>query len=512
MLAVIRGTIRFRLITDPRGFDAIDDYDCRDWLRLNGASERSVDSAFVRALYDLAFAYEDGDVSRPRIAAGALRGRSARSSPTGARSSGRCRPGWATSCSPRSTRCSRSAACASSSSTASRTSAWPTAAGDRPYVEALDFDVQARRVTGGVPAPVDVRGLPCWPAEPDWASSSTATMKRERRDFESHWDPRASGRRRSRRRRLRFRRSRVGIGAVPHVCTELMARDDAGGRWSSTSSPCRRRPFSLDVRRHEQLGWKQVRSTLGLRRAVRHLGRHDPSRPEESHRGRPRRSPTSAACLPDAPPEDREPQAYPAERHDEVQGNAIRFLNRDIVHLWPGGPTPRRFRWDLVDRPGGRDPRRSGEAASTGSTGAPTSTRPIATPCRFPARSATGSRRSTAPTTTWPSPATGPTAGSTKDASRRRSCRGGSRPRHLGVAAARGNRRFRPPVKEPSDMSDRRRAKRRPDLDARARSAASMASSAPRRREAPDRGENGAGAGPPRRRPRREGGRPRAIG
>ena len=74
-LAVIRGSIRHGLMTDPRGFDAIDQYDCREWLRMNGASERAINSAFVRALYDLAFAYEDGDVGRPRIAAGqALRG------------------------------------------------------------------------------------------------------------------------------------------------------------------------------------------------------------------------------------------------------------------------------------------------------------------------------------------------------------------------------------------------------------------------------------------------------
>ena len=32
-LATLRGIVRFGLITDPRGFDAIDDYDCREWLR-----------------------------------------------------------------------------------------------------------------------------------------------------------------------------------------------------------------------------------------------------------------------------------------------------------------------------------------------------------------------------------------------------------------------------------------------------------------------------------------------
>ena len=75
MLAVIRGCITSGLITDPRGFDAIDDYDARAWLRLNGAAERSVNSAFMRGIYDLAFAYEDGDPEKPGVSAGAgLRG------------------------------------------------------------------------------------------------------------------------------------------------------------------------------------------------------------------------------------------------------------------------------------------------------------------------------------------------------------------------------------------------------------------------------------------------------
>src|SRR5262249_18379932 len=75
ILAIVRGGIRFGLAVDPRGFDAINDYDWREWLRLNGASEKSLDSGFMRGIYDLVFAYEDGDVGRPRLAAGvALRG------------------------------------------------------------------------------------------------------------------------------------------------------------------------------------------------------------------------------------------------------------------------------------------------------------------------------------------------------------------------------------------------------------------------------------------------------
>ena len=75
VLAILVGVVRFRLLTDPRGLDAINDYECREWLRMNGASEPALNSAFVRGLYDLALAYEDGDPERPGLAAGqALRG------------------------------------------------------------------------------------------------------------------------------------------------------------------------------------------------------------------------------------------------------------------------------------------------------------------------------------------------------------------------------------------------------------------------------------------------------
>ncbi len=62
-LAVVKG-----LNADPiglflNGFDALDDRDFRQWLAANGAHAESVDSAPVRALYDLCFAYTDGDSS-----------------------------------------------------------------------------------------------------------------------------------------------------------------------------------------------------------------------------------------------------------------------------------------------------------------------------------------------------------------------------------------------------------------------------------------------------------------
>ncbi len=106
VLAFVVGSVRFRLLTDPRGLEAIDDYDCREWLGINGAAEHSVNSAFVRGLYDLALAYEDGDPSRPRLAAGqGLRGTLRMFFSYRGALPGRCARAWATSCSRRSTRC-----------------------------------------------------------------------------------------------------------------------------------------------------------------------------------------------------------------------------------------------------------------------------------------------------------------------------------------------------------------------------------------------------------------------
>src|SRR5262249_47446611 len=69
-LATLRGIVRFGLLTHPQGFDAIDDYDCREWLSLNGCTRRSLESGYLRGLYDLGLSYEDGDPQRPRTSAG----------------------------------------------------------------------------------------------------------------------------------------------------------------------------------------------------------------------------------------------------------------------------------------------------------------------------------------------------------------------------------------------------------------------------------------------------------
>ncbi len=68
--ATARGIVSDNLVTDPRGFRAINDEDFCAWILRHGAHPDVVDFPLVRGLYDMVFGYEDGDFERPALAAG----------------------------------------------------------------------------------------------------------------------------------------------------------------------------------------------------------------------------------------------------------------------------------------------------------------------------------------------------------------------------------------------------------------------------------------------------------
>lgn len=67
-LTLVLGCLRDGVHRD--GFGVIDDEDARAWFGRHGAAGSSVESTPMRALYDLYFAYQDGDLARPAFAAG----------------------------------------------------------------------------------------------------------------------------------------------------------------------------------------------------------------------------------------------------------------------------------------------------------------------------------------------------------------------------------------------------------------------------------------------------------
>ena len=362
-LAVMTGIVRFGLATDPRGFDAIDDYELRDWLRLNGASERSLDSALVRGIYDLAFAYEDADPKRPRQAAGlAVRGSLRMFFTYRGAFFWRMQAGMGDVIfAPFYEVLKRRGVTFKFFHRLENVKlAEPSALapGERPYVEALDFDVQAVTRDGEEYQPlIDIRGLPCWPSKPDFAQLADGErIEREGWNFESHWDRRKAGTR-----TLRvgddfdFVILGVGLGAIPHVARELVARDQ---RWRDLVNHVKTvatQAFQIWMREDmAALGWRHPQTAVSAFchpfdtwADMRHLIA------EESWPLRPRAIAYFCSALPDAgadgAPADQSAPDYPAKRRDEVRRNAIDFLNHDVAHLWPGAVRPDGgFRWDLL--------------------------------------------------------------------------------------------------------------------------------------------------------------------
>ncbi|MFN7595277.1 MAG: FAD-dependent oxidoreductase [Cereibacter sp.] len=72
--AILTGVLREGFLTHPyAATEAANELDFRAWLSRHGALDQTVGSAPVRALYDLIFAYPDGDIAQPgNVEAGSL--------------------------------------------------------------------------------------------------------------------------------------------------------------------------------------------------------------------------------------------------------------------------------------------------------------------------------------------------------------------------------------------------------------------------------------------------------
>jgi uncharacterized protein with NAD-binding domain and iron-sulfur cluster len=363
-LASMRGLADPKLLRENRGFDPLDRLDCRDWLIKHGASDDSIQSSFVRALYDLGFAYEDGDFKRPRIAAGAAMRGSLRAFFTYRGSFfWKMQAGMGDVVfAPLYEVLKRRGVRFDFFHRLRALRMESGGAAAQPFVAGLDFDVQARLRQGHEYAPlVDVAGLPCWPSSPDWAQlEDGARLRAEGHDFESHWDDRRAGAR-----SLELGRDfdyvvlAVGVGALPHVAKQLVARDE---RWRTMIDAVKTVPtraFQLWLKPSmEDLGWtKGPVSLTGFREPfdtwadMTHLVK------AEAWRKRPGAIAYFCSVLSDPGPIARtDPEAQAAG----VRRDAISFLNDEIGHLWPEAwRRPGEFRWELLH---GADPDRASGA------------------------------------------------------------------------------------------------------------------------------------------------------
>jgi uncharacterized protein with NAD-binding domain and iron-sulfur cluster len=67
--AVVRGLLADDVLN--QGLDHLDGLEFREWLKKHGSSDVTTNSALIRAAYDLAFSFENGDPDKMNLAAGA---------------------------------------------------------------------------------------------------------------------------------------------------------------------------------------------------------------------------------------------------------------------------------------------------------------------------------------------------------------------------------------------------------------------------------------------------------
>ncbi|HEY9219277.1 MAG TPA: hypothetical protein VIO94_14605, partial [Phenylobacterium sp.] len=353
VMASIVGSFRHGLYTDPRGFDAINDYDCREWLRMNGASELALQSPFVRGLYDLSFAYPDGE--NGSFAAGtALRGGlrmfcGYRGAPFWRMSAGMGDVVFAPLYQLLQARGVRFEFFHRLTNVGIAGEG-PVEPETRSHVASLDFEVQAKVSGGKAYAPlVEVRGPPCWPAQPDWTQLEGGSgLKRRGVDFESHWD-----RRHAETRRLEVGQDfdfvvlAVGLGAIPHVAGELVARDRRWRDMVEKVPTVATQAFQVWLAEDlQQLGWRgppHIVSAFDKPFDTWCDMAHVTPAEGWSH------PPATSVYFCSVLPEVEEEADAPARSAERVRLAATRFLAERARHLWPGACAPGGdFRWELL--------------------------------------------------------------------------------------------------------------------------------------------------------------------
>lgn len=357
ILACLRGATVQGLAVDPRGFDAINEYDWREWLRKHGASEQSLDSGFMNGIYDLVFAFEEGDVARPRLAAGvALRGAmrmffTYRGSLFWRMNAGMGDVVFA----PLYEVLKQRGVRFEFFHRLTNVELSEEREGVMPHVGGLHFDVQAKVKRGLEYQPlVRVHDVPCWPASPDYGQLVGGNrLRTEGRSFEAHWESRKAGTKAVRVvEDFDFVVLGVSIGALPYVASELIERDAQWGAMVEHVKTVPTQAFQLWLRKDvRELGWPHPPVNLSgfvqpfdTWADMGHLVR------EESWTNEVGALAYFCSVLPDPTLNGGEvTERLYEEQSATVRDNAVRFLQREVGALWPGAVGKGgRFRWQLL--------------------------------------------------------------------------------------------------------------------------------------------------------------------
>lgn len=223
LLAIVRGTIKDDIAT--KGFDSIDDMNFADWLKQHGASMLSVSSAMSLNTINLSYQYPNGDTTRKAtMAAGAYLHWTLRSFAYMGAFAWMFEAGTGeTVIAPLYEVLKRRGV---KFEFFQKVEALHLSA-DKKSIASVDIGVQATLkdpAKGYVPM-IDVKGLPSWPADPDYSQLVEGdALRTQQIDLESYWTPWQSVARRQLVAGTDYDRIvfAISIGAVPYLCKELL--------------------------------------------------------------------------------------------------------------------------------------------------------------------------------------------------------------------------------------------------------------------------------------------------
>ncbi len=362
LITVLIGVLDDQLY--ERGFAAVDDQELIDWLRRHGAQPSTLGpgfdgrSAVIRALYDMVFAFEGGDLDRPNLAAGAAAHGLLRMAFTyKSHLYFQMRAGMGDTIFMPYYEVLRARGVRIRFFTSVQRLRLDA---ERQGIEGIDVVPQVALVGSDYDPAVEVEGLPCWPDQPRWEQlQDGAELAARGVNFEQQANPLGAP-------ALTLRRGvdfdavvlGISVGALDGICAEL-ATDPANpafGAMLTGATTVSTQAFQVWMREaNADLGWRGGLGTISGTFTEPLDTYCDMSRllDRESWPAAAGVASIAYFCGVQRDHDDADPARRQADADDRARQAARAFLRDDVATLWPAAVVARgqSFDWDLLADP-----------------------------------------------------------------------------------------------------------------------------------------------------------------
>ncbi|MEM7096384.1 MAG: acetoacetate decarboxylase family protein [Actinomycetota bacterium] len=345
------GIVEDNLLGD--GFQAVNDEELRAWLHRHGAKEVTLEnSPLLRGLYDLTFAYEDGDTSKPNLAAGSA-----------VEAMIRIVTQYKGHILYKMNAGMGDTVFAPMYETLVKRGVrfeffhWVDKLTVDPHADLVDTIQVYSQTTPSASYPylIDVAGVPSWPSEPDWDQLEHGTKLRDDGVNLEH-TPNPLGKPiTTLRRGVDFDHVVLGIsiGSLGGMCDELSERDPQFAAMLDHSATVATQAFQTwSGRTTEELGWAyDAESIAGAYREP--LDTYCNMSHLIDREAWPKGDVASIGYF-CGPLDDRNAHPTPGEHAastEAVKERAVRFLDQDGGGLWPKATSGSGFDWDVLFDP-----------------------------------------------------------------------------------------------------------------------------------------------------------------